>query len=55
MPSLYGVIVLTAGAILLYFGMKELEQVVGGIQIVATPNLSVATEQAATATKQGYQ
>lgn len=42
-PSLYGVIILTAGLVLLYFGMKDLETQLGKIQVVPTPFVSGLT------------
>lgn len=39
-PSLYGVIILTVGLVLVYFGMKDLETQLGNIRIVPTPFVS---------------
>lgn len=39
-PTLYGVVVLTAGLVLVYFGVKDLENRISNVQVTPTPNVA---------------
>lgn len=39
-PSVFALIVLTAGVVLIHFGLKDVEMALGGITLTPTPYLS---------------
>lgn len=39
-PSVYALVILTAGVVLIHFGLKDLESVLGTISLTPTPFVS---------------